>query len=323
MKNRKIILILSVVAVILLGGFTYRAMQDVKAEVKTDTYNVVIKYQYMEGNGDLTLFDTYINECVKGEQIYIKSPDYKGWTPDKKIISTVVNNDIHIKVTYTCLHEIGYDTLDVECTSSDHKIKLCCSDCGLIFTEASNHTPIESLGVVLEYPTSEKVGRLQRTCNVCEFVYEEEFTTLTRTVTFGGDVLKNLKNFGDSYQGYVFSENGLTLVLQKQFLPELDIIFKGIENFDGSKGLSGAATASVSYDKAAWNNADIVYKASPEAPAISDADFSFRFGNAWRIIFGYEGRNDGSIINFILSSECPLKTSPLTITLTYDYTYTE
>ena len=285
MKNRKVVIILIALAVILLGGFTANSLQGIFAE--GDTYNVVIKYQTLAADGSPTLYKTFTEEYSEGEQINIKSPEIKGYKPNKTNVSAVVNSDLYLTVNYSCLHSGEFD---------------------------------ESLDEVVTYPTADSVGIIKHYCDTCDGYYQEEFTSLTRTVTFGGEELNNLTRVGEFYNGYSLQNGGGILILQKEYLPELDIIFNGIIDFDGNVGLSDAATVTFSYDKVAWDNADIVYKANPNYPVVDGVDFSFRFGNSWRLIFGYEGRDGGSLSNFVLSPDCPLKTSPLTITLTYDYT---
>ena len=115
-------------------------------------------------------------------------------------------------------------------------------------------------------------------------------------------------------------DNEKVLVLWKQDLPELDVIFDGIVNFDGKSGLSDAATVTFSYDKEAWNNAEIIYKKDPALPTVNNAHYSFRFGNGWRVVFGFEGLSSGVMSDFVFDDSCPLITSPITITLTYDFT---
>ena len=286
MKNKKIVIALFVLAVVLLGGFAANSLQGIFAE--GDTYNVVIKYQTLAAEGSPTLYKTFTEEYSEGEQINIKSPEIKGYKPNKANVSAVVKSDLYLTVNYSCLHSGEFD---------------------------------ESLDEVVTYPTADTVGIIKHYCDTCDGYYQEEFITLTRTFTFGGESVRELSAQGQVVDGYgIPSDNEKVFVLLKDYLPELDIIFDGLSGFDGKTGLSDAATVTFTYDEEAWNNANLIYKKSPEIPAVADADYSFRFGNGWRIVFGFEGRSDGSLPDFIFSDDCPLITAPLTITLTYDYT---
>ena len=284
MKNKKIVIALLALAVVLLGGFTVGVLQGIIPE--ENTCNVVIKYYTVDSYGEQTLYKTYSEEYAEGEQINIKSPEIKGYKPNKTNVSAVVKSDLYLTVNYSCLHSGEFD---------------------------------ESLDEVVRYPTADTVGIIKHYCDTCDGYYQEEFTTLTRTVTFGGEILRGL-TVRDSFDGYTLENSGQVLVRRSNALPELDIIFNGITHFNGNIGLGEAASVTFSYDKEAWNNDKIVYRALMSDPVDADADFSFRFGNAYRIILGYEGRTDGYLSEFIADENCPLFSAPLTITLTYDYT---
>jgi len=284
-KNKKVIYALFALAAVLLLGLTLNMINNIVPQ--EDTCEVVIRYNKLDSDGVSTTFDTFRKEYPKGERINIASPDEKCYVPDREKVSIVVKSDIVITITY----------------------------------EFKGHTADEALDTVIKYPTSEEVGILERHCAKCKEVYREDFTTLTRTVVFGGEVLKAFENVSQVVEGYDFeTETNKILILNKDFVPELDIIFDGIEGFDGKSGLGEAATVTFDYDKEIWNGAEVVYKADPALPTVENADFSFRFGNGWRIVFGFEGRFEGVLSEFIIDDNCPLIHSPLTITLTYDYT---
>ena len=283
MKNKKIVIALFVLAVVLLGGFTVGVLQGITPE--ENTCNVVIKYYTVDSYGEQTLYKTYSEEYVEGEQINIKSPAIEGYKPNKEKVSAIVKSDLNVTVLYECVHFI----------------------------------PDESLDKVISYPTSTTVGILERTCSLCGSTYIEDFTSLTRTFTFGDESLKSLK-LGSSINGYSFVNDGQVLVCLDSALPELDIIFDGIENFSGNVGLGYASTASISYDKEAWDNAKIVYRHTMSEPVPEDVDFLFIFGNRNRAILGFDPLSECFMTDFLADDSCPLFSAPLTITLTYDYT---
>ena len=318
MKNKKIVIALFALAVVLLGGFTVGVLQGITPE--KNTFNVVIKYYTVDSYGEQTLYKTYSEEYAEGEQINIKSPTIEGYQPNKEKVSAIVKSDLNITVLYHCAHLVLTDCGYTNSDNQHHRHEKVCDTCySSILGELEEHVPDESLDKVISYPTSTAVGVLERTCSLCSTTYTEEFTTLTRTVTFGGEILRGL-TVGDSSDGYTLENSGQVLVRRSNALPELDIIFNGITHFNGNIGLGEAASVTFSYDKEAWNNDKIVYRALMSDPVDADADFSFRFGNAYRIILGYEGRTDGYLSEFIADENCPLFSAPLTITLTYDYT---
>ena len=282
MKNKKIVIALFAFAVILLGGMTAGMLQGMFPE--EDTYKVVIRYNVVDGNGESDLYTTYSEKHVEGELINIVSPKIEGYKPDKEKVSAIVNSDLFVTVNYTCA--------------------------GHIFEEADD--------VVLKYPTSESVGILQHTCTVCNAFYTEQFTTLSRTIVFGGDVVERITRTDMIADNYILKgDNIMLFILFKEGVPEWDIILNGVD-IDTTYGIGVGATVTIDYDKEAWNNATIGFKQGDYDRI--DTDYSIRIAKNWRINFGFEARLDGNVVDFILSDDCPLKTAPLTITLTYDYT---
>ena len=107
MKNKKIVIALFALAVVLLGGFTVGVLQGITPE--ENTCNVVIKYYTVDSYGEQTLYKTYSGEHVVGEQINIKSPEIKGYKPNKTNVSAVVKSDLYLTVNYSCLHSGEFD----------------------------------------------------------------------------------------------------------------------------------------------------------------------------------------------------------------------
>ena len=282
MKNKKIVIALFALAVVLLGGFTVGVLQGITPE--ENTCNVVIKYYTVDSCGEQTLYKTYSEEYAEGEQINIKSPEIKGYKPNKTNVSAVVKSDLYLTVNYSCLHSGEFD---------------------------------ESLDEVVRYPTADTVGIIKHYCDTCDGYYQEEFTTLTRTLTFGGDIVGEFVAGNTTIDNYILVRDTNVFVLLKDGCPEWDIIFDGV-TIDNHYGIGDGATVTVDYDKSVWNNAKIGFKQSPTDNI--DTDYSIRIANNWRVMFGFELRSDGNIFDFILSDDCPLKTAPLTITVTYDYT---
>ena len=284
MKNKKIVIALFVFAVILLGGMTAGMLQGMFPE--EDTYKVVIRYNVVNGKGESTLYDTYSENHALGEYINISSPQIEGYKPNKEKVVAIVGSELFVTVNYECAEHV-YD---------------------------------ESEDVVLKYPTSKSAGIIQHNCAVCG-ICTEEFTTLSRTIVFGGDIIDKFIELNPppyvSVDDYILKPDEELFVLLKAGAPEWDIILDGVK-IDNSRGIGAGATVTVDYDKTAWNNAVIEFK--QDCNESIDADYYIRIANSWRVNFGFEKNPNREMEDFILSEDCPLRTAPLTITLTYDYT---
>lgn len=253
-----------------------------------EVHDVVIKYVL---DGEEKPFKIYSETHKKGEHINIISPFRTEYKADKERVIGIVKSDLNVTVTYTRVP----------------------------------HIPDETCDVVLKYPTSYDVGLLQRKCTVCGEFYEEEFTTLTRKVIFGGDSAKffNTKDrlYSESPESYVVQDN--SFILLKTGCHEFDIIFDGID-FDKEKGFGEAGTVTLEYDESVWGEDTIMFK---NGAAAAYKDFYIRFADNWRIYFKWAYYDPANYDNpgqtfeeWLLRDDCPLKTSPITITLTYDFT---
>lgn len=284
-----------------------------------NTCNVVIKYYTVDSHGERTLYKTYSEEYAEGEQINIKSPAIEGYKPNKEKVSAIVKSDLNVTVLYQCTHfnsnGLGYSIVN----NQYHYQEKYCETCYAFFSgDYEEHVPDESRDKVISYPTSTTVGTLERFCSLCSATYTEEFTTLTRTIVFGGDIVGDFVAANTEVGDYRLNvdDNNNALILYKSGAPEWNIILDGVD-IDTYYGIGDGATLSIEYDKSVWRNATIDFRES--AIEFSDANFCIRIADGWRVIF--QAYTWGSSTeNFILSDNCPLKTAPLTLTLTYDYT---
>ena len=239
-----------------------------------ETYTVTINYSI---DGEEKPFKVYSEKHAEGEQIYLKSPEKKGYIPNKEFVSFYVASDLNVSVVYNCIHEASI-----------------------------------AEDIVLIYPTSGKPGTLQRHCLRCDTYYNESFTTLTRSLTFGGEELKDMYfNAAGVYNGYTYT--GGELVLLKNYAPELDCLFNGIDM--SQENWADGFTVKIEYD--GWN--ETVAFCQDLLADISET-FKVRFGNDWRIIMHYSPHVSGNLNKWLNSDSCPLRTSPLRITMTYDFT---
>ena len=125
------------------------------------------------------------------------------------------------------------------------------------------------------------------------------------------------KKKGEKLGYYQFYDTNL--ILHRSGTPEWDAIFNGGISVDSNDGILGnGATVTIEYDKSAWGNSVIEFKQSKYDTV--DADYSIRIGDNWRVVLSPERTGDVSFTEWLLSSDCPLRNYPITITLTYDFT---
>lgn len=245
-----------------------------------EEYDVTINYILSEADEP---FEVYSEKHENGEQIIINSPVIEGYTADKENIAAVVKSNLYITVTYNCLHVDG-------------------------FTET-----------VLNYPTSDTVGKLLYECPVCSHQRTEEFTTLSRTLTFGGEALDyftDASQVGEtSSDGYRLDKN--RVVLMRHSAPEFDIILDEIE-IDSSVGLDEAGTVTFEYDESVWGE-DVIELRRTATDEVN-TDYSIRIAEGWAVIFSFAPPDRVTFVDWVLSPDCPLRTSPIEVTLTYDFT---
>lgn len=311
--KKKVFFILVIFSAVLLIGATVSFLGSTFDA--SEEYSVVIKYATVNADGETEVFKTYSASYLEGETIRVKSPDLYGYVADKNEIAAIANNDYYITVRYICQH-VDTSEADIRYTDTSHYEFKTCNSC---YAELIDNVTIHTLYdyQVLEYPNSEKVGTIIRKCEHCNYEITEEFTTLTKTLVFGGDIVNEFSGYSapKTIGNYHLAEK--QFVLLKPGATEWDLIFDGV-NIDNTLGIGDGATVTIEYDKSVWGESTIEFKQSSNENI--DSDYSVRIANNWRVIFGFETRDDGDIASFIQDENCPLKLAPLTITVTYDYT---
>ena len=278
-KNKKLVFILFVLSAILLLGVTFNLCKDLKTN---SDCKVVINYEFVDPYGVMRRFDVYSEEHAVGERIYIVSPQKEGYSPDREIIRTTVDSNMVLTVTYTHSHP----------------------DC--------------LVERVVRYPTEDTDGIIRKECSKCSYYEQDEFTSLTRTLVFGGDSLNyftSTTQIGSKNSEY-YEFKSETLILHKKGSTEFDVILDGL-SFDSSEGLPLNAKVTLIYDEYVWGDNAVAFKRGSKDD--SGTDFFIRVADNWRVIFGSQSRWGGDFDEWFVSPDCPLKTSPITIVLTCDF----
>ena len=308
MKNKTPI-ILAMIAFVLLTIAIPIKLANLFTE---DTYTVTVRYVV---EGEEKPFKVYSEKHIEGEQIYLKSPEKDGYRCNKETIYLTVDSDINLTVMYECPHEVTYTNGDN--INSDY---ICYFE-GLYCTQCNKeldahyvyHEPLYSDYDVSHYPNDIEDGLASFTCKHCGNYRSMWFTKLTATIDIGGEELKDMyfNAAGDVYNGYTYT--GGEFVLLKNYASELDCIFNGIDM--SQENWADGLTVNIEYD--GWN--ETVAFCQDHLADIPET-FKVRFGNNWRIIMHYSPHVSGNLKSWLNSDSCPLRTSPLRITVTYDFT---
>ena len=311
MLNRKKLIIIACIAIFFLVFAIFFNLAKT-IDPSEETYNVTVYYVA----GDSTEpFKTYSEDYPEGYMLTVNSPELFGYKPQRDKLSLIVASDVFVVVKYDCLHfetsvketMVGSETC---CYYSDTYCTLCNE---IINHTEAGHSPDSSTLVVEYYPTSEEPGKGVISCSHCNRERDYYFSTLTRTIEFGGEELKDMFFYtaGVVYNGYTYT--GGELVLLKNYASELDCIFDGIDM--SQENWADGLTVNIEYD--GWN--ETVAFCQDHLADIPET-FKVRFGNDWRIIMHYSPHVSGNLKSWLNSDSCPLRTSPLKITLTYDFT---
>ncbi|MBQ7294263.1 MAG: hypothetical protein IJW79_11055 [Clostridia bacterium] len=324
MKKKVFILLIMLAALLLIGATVnlFHTSFDTENE-----YTVVIKYATVNADGEIEVFKTYSETYADGDIISVKSPSKYGYVPEKEEIKAVANCDYNITVKYICQHvetstKTGY-------TDTYHWERKICDSCGteLIYEEVE-HTTIETVVNEAVYDGTQWIdGILQTACTDCEYHKDEPYKKASYSMTFGGEAfISNLNGDVDYDDGGgsdgCGSHSGYNILFADvSIASEFDVLFEnGFVRF-GEADLLIADNAEISctveYDESVWGENAISVR--PKNYSSVSTDYYIRIGQTWRVIFGSPSVTivDRDWYN---SPTCPLLTSPITVTLTYDYT---
>lgn len=246
----------------------------------TDLYTVRIDYVI---DGESKPFKTVVEEFEAGATANIAAPTRPGYQPRQASFVAIVNSDYVVTVVYDCLHASGYD-----------------------------------LGTVISYPTDTEDGVIEYGCLTCDHSYRESFTALSRTITFGGDAVLDLPEKGYNDLGYGVALNDQFVWLRKTAVPEWDVILDYGITFGASAAAPENVTVTFEYDESVWGENAISFRRSLSQSVDTDYHFRLATGGNNAIIFRSIYMNV-TASEWLDAEDCPLVTSPIKVTLTYDW----
>ena len=245
-----------------------------------ETYTVRIDYVI---DGESKPFKTVVEEFEAGATANIAAPTKPGYQPRQASFVAIVNSDYVVTVVYDCLHASGYD-----------------------------------LGTVISYPTDAEDGVIEYGCLTCDHSYRESFTALSRTITFGGDAVLDLPEKGYNDLGYGVALNDQFVWIRKTATPEWDVIFDYGITFDSHSAAPENVTLTFEYDEFVWGEGVISYRNGTDVTPETRYYMRLATGAANAIILRSLEVNVTSS-EWLDAEDCPLVTSPIKVTLTYDW----
>lgn len=245
-----------------------------------ETYTVRIDYVI---DGEDKPFKTVTEEYAAGSTANIVAPIKEGFLPRQASFVAIVNSDYVVTVVYDCLHASGYD-----------------------------------LGTVISYPTDAEDGVIEYGCLTCDHSYRESFTALSRTITFGGDAVADLPEVFLNDYGYGIAPTEQFIFLKKSFVPEWQVFFDYGITFGASAAAPENVTVTFEYDESVWGENAISFRRSLSQSVDTDYHFRLATGGNNAIIFRSIYMNV-TASEWLDAEDCPLVTSPIKVTLTYDW----
>lgn len=176
---------------------------------------------------------------------------------------------------------------------------------------------MEWLEELICYPSDTEPGQLKHYCINCGMSYIEEFTSLSRTITFGGEAFRDYLVNGTK-NGYAVKPNDKVITLAQSATPEWDIFYDIPLLFGNDSKLQDCVYVDYYYDEEIWGKDDLGF--SRQKNISYDEPYRFRIaaGNTIAIMF------ESNTIE-IWSSEwtdpdtCPLVLAPITVTMTFNW----
>lgn len=232
-------------------------------------------------DGESKPFKTVIEEFEAGATANIAAPTKPGYQPRQASFVAIVNSDYVVTVVYDCLHASGYD-----------------------------------LGTVISYPTDTEDGVMEYKCLCCGREYYESFTSLSRSCVFGGDNLAEVVEYGKSANGYALATSASMITLSLTSVPEWNVFIGYGIQFESGATLPDCIEVSIEYDTSVWGET-LSFARSKNASY--DAEYRLRLANSNTVMLVFEAENENVCTDFIYKNDCPLLTSPIKVTLTYDW----
>lgn len=246
----------------------------------SELYTVRIDYVI---DGEEKPFKTVVEEFEAGATANIAAPKKSGYKPRQASFLAVVNSDYTITVVYDCIHSSGYN-----------------------------------LGTVISYPTDTEDGVIEYGCLTCDHSYRESFTVLSRTITFGGDAVLDLPEKGYNDLGYGIAPTDQFIYIKRSFTPEWQVFYDYGITFGASAAAPENVTVTFEYDESVWGENAISFRRSLSQSVDTDYHFRLATGGNNAIIFRSIYMNV-TASEWLDAEDCPLVTSPVKVTLTYDW----
>lgn len=190
-----------------------------------------------------------------------------------------------------------------------------CVECEVFIYCECNMKWLEEL---ICYPSDTEPGQLKHYCINCGMSYIEEFTSLSRTITFGGDAVLDLPEKGYNDLGYGVALNDQFVWIRKTATPEWDVIFDYGITFDSHSAAPENVTLTFEYDESVWGEGVISHRNGTDVTPETRYYMRLATGAANAIIFRSLEVNVTSS-EWLDAEDCPLVTSPIKVTLTYDW----
>ena len=279
MKKKILIMVLLCLSAVLVLGMAFTLSDNLNLS-DPELYTVSIDYMIA---GEEEPFETYFALYEAGTNVKIDAPEKQGYLPQQKSFVTVVNSNYVVTVLYECLHSSGYD-----------------------------------FGTVINYPTDTEDGVIEYGCLTCDHSYRESFTTLSRTITFGGDAVVDLPEVPLSDYGYGIAPTDQFIFLKKSFVPEWQVFFDYGIIFGASAAAPENVTVTFEYDESIWGEDAITFRRSLAQSVESNYHMRLATGASNAIILRSLYMNV-TASEWLDAEDCPLVISPIKVTLTYDW----
>ena len=176
------------------------------------------------------------------------------------------------------------------------------------------HDPKTDPATVIQYPSSLRDGIIEYTCAKCGEVYRENFTSLSRTTTFGGTDLVN----SPSSHGYSVDSSGKTITRTKASASELNAILDCGIPFGANDEVPDRLDVTFEYDTSVWGYNAISFMRSKVDTVETSYFFRVINNNKSCLLFKSSDVNVASS-DWLKSPNCPLVLAPVKVTLTYNW----
>ena len=245
-----------------------------------ETYTVRIDYVI---DGADKPFKIFTEEYAPGSTANIIAPVLDGYQPRQASFVAIVNSDYVVTVVYDCTHVAGVDK-----------------------------------AMIISYPTETDDGVMEYTCETCGEFIHTTFTKLSRTMIFGGEAFRAYLVSSES-TGYNVAKTSKAITIKRDAIPEWSIFFTDdLKLWRGSSTIKDEVTVTVEFDEAVWGENGVSFSRVKTIPY--DSLYAVRLAISNTIALQFESTTFDVVSEEWLNPDmCPLVTSPIKVTLTYDW----